>query len=250
MDSIVFLGTAGARFTVFRQIRASGGIWITLSDTQILLDPGPGALVKCLKSRSQLDPTKLDGIILSHRHLDHSADVNTMIEAMTQGGSKPRGVIFAPEDALEQDPVIFQYVRKYVKRIEVLKQGGEYQLKNIKFNTPVKHQHSSETYGINFSGEKNTISYIADTKYFAGLEGYYKGDTLIINVVRLEPSEIEHLCLKDAKRIILIAKPKLAILTHFGMTMVKAKPWELAANLQKELEIDVRAASDGMRIEL
>jgi len=34
------------------------------------------------------------------------------------------------------------------------------------------------------------------------------------------------------------------------MTMIKAKPWELAANIQKEFGIEVRAASDGMRIEL
>lgn len=250
MDQIVFLGTAGARFTVFRQIRASGGLWITLDDTQILVDPGPGSLVRCIKSKSKLDPTTLDGIILSHRHLDHSADINVMIEAMTQGGFKPRGAVFAPTDAFEDDPVILKYVRKYVSRIEIIKEGGEYELKNIKFNTPVRHQHRGETYGINFCGHSHCISYIADTKYFNDLPSYYPGDVVIINVVRQEPSEIDHLCLEDAKAIIKQNKPKLAILTHFGMQIIKLKPWEVATQISNELGTQLIAASDGMRIEL
>ena len=31
---------------------------------------------------------KLDAIILTHRHLDHAADVNVMIEAMTEEDSR------------------------------------------------------------------------------------------------------------------------------------------------------------------
>ncbi|MDI6840260.1 MAG: MBL fold metallo-hydrolase [bacterium] len=250
MDRIVFLGTAGARFTVFRQIRASGGIWITLDDTQVLVDPGPGSLVRCLKSKSKLDPTKLDGIVLSHRHIDHSADVNVMIEAMTEGGYKPRGVIFAPSDALDEDPVVLKYVRKYVKGIEVLKEGGKYKLVNIKIETPIRHLHRGETYGLNLIGKNHQISYVVDTKYFEGISKYYKGDVIIINVVRLKPTEIDHLCLADAKQIIQDSNPKLAILTHFGMTMIKSKPWELADKLSQELRTKVIAASDGMKIEL
>jgi hypothetical protein len=42
-----------------------------------------------------------------------------MIEAMTEGGFKKRGVLFAPEDALEGDPVVLKYLRNYVKEIVV-----------------------------------------------------------------------------------------------------------------------------------
>jgi phosphoribosyl 1,2-cyclic phosphodiesterase len=250
VDQLIFLGSAGARFTVFRQIRASGGIWITLDGTQILVDPGPGSLVRCIENKTKLDPTTLDGIVLSHRHLDHSADVNVMIEAMTQGGFKPRGAVFAPADALDQDPVILHYVRKYVPRLEKLREHGEYELKTIKFNTPVRHDHNNETYGINFYGKQHCISYIADTKYFDTLPSFYPGDILIINVVREKASDIKHLSLDDAKRIIEQTKPKTAILTHFGMTMIKANPSEAAARMSDETGIRVLAASDGMRIEL
>ncbi len=78
-DFLKFLGTGGARFVVSQQLRASGGIWLSFQGTQLLIDPGPGALVKCLSSQPKLDPFKLDGIVLTHRHLDHVADVNILI---------------------------------------------------------------------------------------------------------------------------------------------------------------------------
>ena len=43
-------------------------------------------------------------------------------------------------------------------------------------------------------------------------------------------------------------KPKLTILTHFGMGMVKSKPWEIAESLSKRFGVKVIAASDGMEI--
>ncbi|MCK4353907.1 MAG: hypothetical protein KAW83_01520, partial [Dehalococcoidia bacterium] len=45
-------------------------------------------------------------------------------------------------------------------------------------------------------------------------------------------------------------KPKAAILTHFGMTMWRAKPWELARKLTEETGISVIAARDGMKFDL
>ena len=251
MSWIKFLGTGGARFVVIKQLRASGGLWLNLSDTNIFIDPGPGALLRCLSSKPKLNPADLDGIILTHRHIDHSNDINIMIEAMTNGGFKKKGVVFAPKDALEKDPVILHYVRDQVDRIEILREKGSYTLGNISFSTPVRHVHGVETYGLNIQGENNTISLITDTRYFDGLESYYDGDILIINVVRLEEKEgIEHLSLKDAEKILSANKPKLGVLTHFGMTMLKAKPWELADKLSKKLNIKVIAARDGMTINL
>ena len=90
--TITFLGTAGARVMVANQILASGGLWFDLGGTALLLDPGPGTLVQAPKRK--LKAAKLEAIILSHRHLDHAADVNIMVEAMTDGGLRKRGVLF------------------------------------------------------------------------------------------------------------------------------------------------------------
>jgi len=251
MNKIKFLGTAGARFVVTKQTRRSGGIWLTLDDTNVLIDPGPGSLVRCLSSKPKLNPLNLDGMILTHRHLDHSNDINVMIEAMTNGGFKKKGIVFAPRDAVEEDPVILKYVREYVDKIEILKENGTYKIGNIKFSTSVKHVHGVETYGLNIHGKDHSISLLADTLYFKGLEDQYKEDILIINTVLAEGKDyIKHLSLKDAEKIISKNRPKLTVLTHFGMTIIKAKPWEIAEKLSKKLGVKVIAASDGLEIDL
>ncbi|MGB9613134.1 MAG: MBL fold metallo-hydrolase [Candidatus Margulisiibacteriota bacterium] len=251
MNFIKFLGTAGARIVVAKQVRASGGIWLSLDGTNILIDPGPGSLVRCVSSKPKLDPAKLEGIVLSHKHLDHSADVNVMMEAMTLGGHDKKGVVLAPKDALEgEDPVIFKYVRSYVDKIEILKEKGNYKIGNIEIYAPVKHIHGVETYGLIFKGKKHTISYIADTKFFPELSKKYQDDILIISVLRPEPSPLDHLCLEDAKKIIKEIKPKVAILTHFGMWMIQRQPWQIAEQLSQELKTRVVAASDGMNFKL
>jgi len=248
-DVITFLGTAGARFVVARQFLASGGNWLSFGNTQILLDPGPGCLVQA--ARRKLDPSKLEAIILSHKHLDHSGDINIMIEAMTNGGKKRRGIVFVPADALNQDPVILSYLRSYPKDIEILTESSSYKVNDISFETPIRHKHPVETYGFIFQTPRHTFSWITDTRYFDNLPSYYMGELLIINVVRLAPgAPVDHLSLPEARQIIEEIKPKAAILTHFGMTMWRAKPWELAQKLSEETGISVIAARDGMRFDL
>ncbi len=248
-DTITFLGTAGARFVVARQLLASGGAWLSLGNTRILLDPGPGSLVQA--ARRKLDPTKLDAIILSHRHLDHSGDINIMIEAMTDGGTKKRGTVFVPADALSQDPVILSYLQSYPRDIRLLIEGGSYVINDVSFTTPVRHRHSVETYGFVFQTPRHTFSWISDTRYFEDLANQYRGELLIINVVRLSPgAPIDHLSLPEAKTIIEALRPRIAILTHFGMTMWRARPWDLAKRLSEETGIAVIAARDGLKFDL
>ena len=249
MDRLIFLGTAGARVMVANQILASGGLWLDLAGAEILLDPGPGTLVQAAKRK--LRASKLDAIVLSHRHLDHSADVNVMVEAMTEGGLRPRGTLFAPSDALEDDPVILHYLRSYLGHIEVLEEGRSYELGEVRLKTPIRHRHPVETYGVIFETPSHTISCIVDTRFFPELCSHYQGDLVILNVVRLEPGgPYDHLSAAEASEIINELRPRAAILTHFGMTMWRAKPWEVARRLSEETGVRVIAARDGMRFDL
>ncbi len=246
---LTFLGTAGARIMVSKQLLASGGIWMDLAGQEILLDPGPGCIVQATKRK--LDATKLKAIILSHRHIDHSNDINIMIEAMTEGGFKKRGLVFAPADALEGDPVILKYVRSYPEKIITLSAGQSYQLGDISFTTPIRHQHGVETYGLTYQLPGLTFSHITDTRFFPELAQSYRGEVLLINVVRLEAGHpFDHLSLTDARTLIQKIKPKAAVLTHFGMNMWRGHPWELAEKLSHETGIKVIAARDGMKLDL
>jgi phosphoribosyl 1,2-cyclic phosphodiesterase len=62
--------------------------------------------------------------------------------------------------------------------------------------------------------------------------------------------DVDHLNIEDVKRLIEGIKPRQAILTHFGFTMVKAKPWEVAVEVQEETGIKTVAAGDGMEFDL
>jgi ribonuclease BN (tRNA processing enzyme) len=255
-DSFIkFLGTAGARFVVARQLRASGGTFLHIKGQRIMLDPGPGTLVRCAKSRPKIDATALDAIILTHSHIDHSNDVNILIDAMTAGGFEKRGRLFAPAEALHgENAVILNYLRDFLQEINVLEPQCAYQTGDVSFSTSIRHRHSAETYGVKVDVGGLTVSFLADTQFFPELiESYTGSDILVINLVRYEPHEsgkILHLCVEDAREILSHIRPQRAILTHFGMTMLKAKPWLVAEQLSNELGISVTAASDGMTVDL
>ncbi len=245
---IRFLGTAGARFVMIRQLRASGGLWISCNGTQILVDPGPGSIVRCNASRPRLDPGQLDGIILTHKHLDHANDINVMIEAMTEGGFKKRGVVICPRDVLE-DSVILAYARLLPGKIEILRERSRYRLGNFSFVSSMKLKHPAETYGFKFRAGSTKVALLPDTRYFKGLEAFFKADILILSVVFFDPRPgIDHLSLPEAEAIIGNIRPRKAILTHFGMTMLKAGPHRQARKMTKRLGIEVQAAYDGMQL--
>ena len=247
MSSVTFLGTGGGRMVVLNQMRKSGGFWLKLDDLNILHDPGPGSLV--MVHQRGLKPRDLDAIILSHRHVDHSNDVNVMTEAMTGGGFNPKGCLIVPSDCLFPDPVILQYVRPFVEITEI-KKGLEMTLKDIILKFPIKNRHPVETYGVIYTIRSGRLGYIPDTEYFPELAQAYAGvDYLIINVVRMKTDKrIRHLNMDEAAEIINIIRPKKAILTHFGLQVLKSSPERLAKIISEKTGVQVIAAQDGMTI--
>jgi len=254
MITVRFLGTGGARFVVARQIRASGGMWMCLGATQIHVDPGPGALVRALGSVPPCVPPELDAIVLSHKHLDHSNDVNVMVEAMSQGGWKPRGALLAPRDAFEGEPVILPYVRAFVSREVMLEaSGGPHRVNDVEIRTSRAHVHAVETYGLHFRHAGTTVSYLPCGRFFEGLIEDYRAhapDVLILNVLRYrDASEADHLAFDDARLLIAGIRPRIAVMTHFGTKMLEQQPAKLARALEEELGLHVFAAYDGWVLE-
>ena len=246
---ITFFGSGGARFVVSKQTRATGGLWLEYRQTRVFIDPGPGAIVKVNEAGDTYDPANLDGLILTHKHMDHANDANVIIEAMTNGGFARKGVLFCPSDTVGDDPIILKHARSYPERIEFLREQGRYRIKDIEFSTPVRHHHPVETYGLLFHFAA-TVGLIADTRYFEGLETFYKADYLIVNVLRTKTIEnhdpVEHLALNDFIRIVTAVKPKTAIMTHFGLKMIEEDPGRIAERLRQKTGINIIAAFDGM----
>jgi len=252
---ILFLGTGGARFVVARQIRASGGMWMRFGDTQLHVDPGPGALVRALSHVPPCNPRELEGIVLSHKHLDHSGDVNVMIEAMTSGGFRRRGVLLAPHDALEGEHVVLPYAQRFVERVEIAKErSGPYRIGPVEVHTSIKHIHAVETYGMHFCYGGRTVSYLPCGRYFEGLaEDYaaHEPDVLIINVLRYRDSmDVDHMTFDQARSVIAAVRPRVAVMQHFGTKMLEQNPARLALEVEDDLGIRTIAAYDNMTLDV
>lgn len=224
-------------------------------ETQIHVDPGPGALVRALSHVPPCNPRELDGIVLSHKHLDHANDVNVMIEAMTSGGFRRRGVLLAPHDALHGEPVVLPYAQRFVERIEISRErNGPYRIGEVEIHTSVKHIHAVETYGMHFSYGGRTLSYLPCGRHFDELAEDYRAhrpDVLIVNVLRYRDAmDVDHLTFDQAREVIAHVAPRVVVLQHFGTKMLEQNPARLARELEDDLGIRAIAAYDNMLLDV
>ncbi|KPK64732.1 hypothetical protein AMJ83_00640 [candidate division WOR_3 bacterium SM23_42] len=244
-DEIVFLGTGGARYVFAKQLRATGGMLFRIGGRNVLVDPGPESLYRLLTYLPKFNPEKIDAIVLTHKHIDHSADINVYLDVITRGGFNKHGMILAPQDAYGEDGVIYNYLLEFLKKRVVIKEKSTFEIDGLRFTFPIRHEHRVETYGFKLAYAGHTISYITDTKFFDGLIQAYKADIVIMNLIKLGPSEIDHLSIDDCEAIIMGTNPRVAIITHFGMTMIRKGPWNVARQLKEKTGVTVLAAEDG-----
>ncbi|ADO46251.1 conserved hypothetical protein [Hydrogenobacter thermophilus TK-6] len=251
MDKVIFLGTAGGRASTFRLVRRSGGFLLSLSSKWIHVDPGPGAFVYL--HQMDFDPRNLDLIVLSHIHLDHSADVNSLIESATDGGKRHHVALFAPRSAFEgEDKVILPYLRRRLAYEAFFEEGIILEYMSIKVKAVMKHRHhNTETYALLFNGK---LLYVTCALFENRmLEVYPKHvKVMIINTTLYDKkAHIEHLSVEDAVKLIKEVKPQKAIITHFGYDFLKShKPEEVAKHITSLTGIETLAAHDGMEVYL
>ena len=132
----------------------------------------------------------------------------------------------------------------------VLEPGGRYAVGDLVVETPLRLRHPVETYGLRLVGRRHSVGLISCTGYFSELEAAFRTDLLILNVVFRHPRDEIHLSLPDAERLIAAIRPRVAVITHFGLTMLRARPWELADALAQATGVRVLAARDRWRLGL
>lgn len=254
MARITFLGSGGGRFAILTQARASGGIVVEMDREMIHMDPGPGALVRAREFKIKL--YKLTGILCSHAHPDHDTDLRVVLEAMTGGAKKKRGVVLAGKNVIDSEgeyrSTLSSYHMRQPKEVKALKPGESDSIGRVRVTaTPTRHE---EPLGIGFVLQgSERIGYTSDTEYFPGLERHFQDcDVLIMNVLR--PRDVEwpgHMNTSQAEKFLkaMKKKPGLVIMHGLGMKMLKANPFKEAAWLEKRTGIRVIAARDGQVIE-
>ncbi len=250
-DSLTFLGTAGGRVAVFRQLRYSGGMWLKLDGVNILIDPGPGSLIRMFEFG--FEPEDINIIVISHRHLDHTADLNTVLEASTRSGTKPIDMLVAPVDVVEgEDPILLKYLRKGIKEIAILSEDKEFFYRDLKIKAVIKHIHTyAETYGIEIADKNKKFVYVACGKFFDEMLTAYpkNADLEVLNTTFYKPKpNYTHLSAEDVKKMLNEHKPKKAIITHFSPYILRENPEKVAKEIELSTSVPVISAKDGMTV--
>lgn len=236
------------------QARATGGMWFRYGGLSGVIDPGPGSLVHMRGASPALDPHLLRAIVLTHKHLDHSTDINVVAEAMTRGGFEKQGAIIIPDDSVNgSDPVLLKYMARKVGRVCVCADGERISFEEGVTVEPVAHiHHGVDCFGMIFRKTGlPTWGILSDTRPLDHFpERYGECAYLSLNVTfPNKKKHLDHMSAEDAAELLGKLRPKLATLTHLGMVMLENDPDAIAKSMGTN-DTRVLAARDGMVIDL
>ncbi|MDP3066298.1 MAG: MBL fold metallo-hydrolase [Methanobacteriaceae archaeon] len=232
----------------------TGGIRIDgIDGKNIHLDPGPGALVRSYQFG--LNPLKLDAVLVSHCHTDHYGDAEVLIEAMTRGMSRKRGVVIGSQSVIngykQWGPCISNY-HLIKSQIVSLLPGESFKMGNVQITGTKTIHGDPRAVGFKINWDGFTLAYTSDTAYFAGLHREHAGaDVLISSVIRPGGDKIRgHMCAEEFQKLVEEVSPRLAVMTHLGMKMITNQPDLEAKKISENTGIKTIAARDGLKLDL
>ena len=253
MMQVAFLGTGGGRFATITQKRRTGGIRIISDTINAHLDPGPGALIYSLNMG--LNPQKITAVLVSHAHPDHYTNAEVLVEAMTRGMTRKRGVLAASRSVLRGNevcgPSISKYHQRMPERVVEAKPGVAFNVGDVKILATEARHTDPDAVGFRLeTRDVGDIAYTSDTEFFEGVGKFYEGVRLLL-LCAMRPSGEPwkgHMTTDDATKIVKEVQPEMAVITHFGMKMIFRGPYREARLIQQETGVPTTAAVDGMRI--
>ncbi|WP_127848257.1 MBL fold metallo-hydrolase [Lacticaseibacillus hulanensis] len=222
----------------------TSGYLVTSGDFNLLMDAGSGVLLELEK---HLDPLQLDGVLLTHYHHDHTADVGTLqYYWQLRPGDKKEPVL--PIYGHTKDPLNFAALTfgNFTKGVGY---AGESRLEVGPFTlTFLETEHPVPAFAVRIV-ERATGKIVvntSDTRYFAGLAPFAQGADLLMadtNFRNSKPKPRWHLTGGEAGQVAADAGVKELLLTHLPQT-------EDLEALRQEAEtaagsIPVLLASDG-----
>jgi ribonuclease BN (tRNA processing enzyme) len=244
-----FLGTGGGRYVTAEQRRKTAGIVVSTDETQVHIDPGPGALVY---THEELDKTEdTEAVIVSHAHPDHSSDAEPIIEMITEAYKHP-GAIFANETCLsgysDMEKTISSYHQELCTQVKQLEEEAEFEFKDLKVRSQQMFHGDPKTQGLTLETDEKKIGFWTDTEFSEELLEFYKNcDTLVIYCTRPKGKEISnHTSVKDVPNILEAVEPSTAIITHFGYAFLESDMEEQKEWLKEECGSKIIFAEDGM----
>jgi len=223
-----------------KRLRVSA--WISWEDHSYVIDCGPDFRQQMLTSNCQ----KVDGILYTHEHADHTAGLDDIRPFNFKQGEIP---IYAHQRVIDNLKKRFDYVfkveNKYpgapsVKPIEVVN-NHPFSIGN-KMAIPINVMHGNlQVFGYRI----DDFAYLTDVKTInkSEIAKLKKLKVLVVNALREEPHDT-HFNLQEALDFITLIKPEQAYLTHISHIM------GFHHEVEKKLPKNVYLAYDDLEITL
>ena len=228
--------------TDYKDKRLRVSLWMSWENHSYVIDCGPDFRQQMLASDCQ----KVDGILFTHAHSDHTAGLDDIRPFNFRQGEMP---IYAHQRVIENLKKRFDYVfeteNRYpgapsVKTIEVINNqpfvlGG-------KTVIPIDVMHGDLQV---FGYRVDDFAYLTDVKTVAPeeVEKLKNLEVLVLNALRITPHNT-HFNLQEALDFIALVQPKKAYLTHISHLL------GFHEDVQKELPENVFLAYDNLVITL
>ncbi|TDE52949.1 MBL fold metallo-hydrolase [Flavobacterium sp. GT3P67] len=228
--------------TDFKDKRLRVSVWISWGNHSFVIDCGPDFRQQMLSSNCQ----KVDGILFTHEHADHTAGIDDIRPFNFKQGEIP---IYAHQRVIDnlrrRFEYVFETVNKYpgapsVATIEVVN-NQPFSLGN-KTVIPIDVMHGDlQVFGYRI----DDFAYLTDVKTIekSEIEKLKNLKVLVINALREEPHDT-HFNLKEALDFITLVQPKTTYLTHISHIMGYHE------EVQKNLPPTVFLAYDNLEITL
>lgn len=223
-----------------RDKRLRTSILVEWDSYRYVIDCGPDFRYQMLRAKV----SKIDGILFTHEHADHTSGLDDIRPFSFQMGAVP---IFAQKRVIENLTKRFDYIfvdaNKYPGAPSVIineVKNEPFFLHNLKVIPIESFHHKITVLGFRF----DNVAYLTDVKTISeiGLQKLLNLDVLIINALRIKPHK-SHLNLKEALAIIKKLQPKKAYLTHMSHLM------GFHAETEKQLPKNVFLAYDELVVE-
>lgn len=197
--------------------RLSSSYLVTIGDYRILIDAGPSVVRRLLEFGFTVED--IDLIIITHFHVDHTADLSTFLFACNYGikpRQKPLTIIGGPgfrrffKGLSKIYPWIMpNYYDLYIKVMSM----HPFELNDITI-TARSVNHNRESIAVRIDAGKSVV-FSGDTSYSKRLIELAKGVDLMITECSFPERKVKgHLNLANLARIIEGARPKRVILSH------------------------------------
>jgi|TARA_B110000967_G_C18849371_1_gene543767 phosphoribosyl 1,2-cyclic phosphate phosphodiesterase len=220
--------------------RLRSSVMIEWDDFRYIIDTGPDFRQQMLNTNCD----KINGIIYTHEHADHTAGIDDIRPFCYRIGKMP---IYAHQRVLKNLSNRFNYIFKTENRYPgspsvnpfVVLENTPFKLSDLKV-IPIDCLHGDlQVFGYRF----NDFAYLTDLKTIKDFEiNKLKNlDVLVLNAIRIEP-HFSHLNLKEALELIKRIKPKKTYLTHISHNL------GFHDEVESELPKNVFLSYDGLEL--